>query len=127
MWLGQCDRLKPNKKGLANMAGYMVQDSNGKKHWTQSQNLVKPWHRAPTTRSTASGSWRRSQSCRRTARSSRKFWERQYRGWELVDCEKLYAEQSGWYFYLTMKRKRGDPAKAQRQRVSWGEDEQRSE
>ena len=44
------DRLRPNAKGIASMAGYMVQDSAGKKHWTQSQNLEKPWHRAPNDR-----------------------------------------------------------------------------
>ena len=31
--------------------------------------------------------------------------ERQYRGWELVDSERQYVEQSGWHFYLTMRRK----------------------
>lgn len=30
-----------------------------------------------------------------------RFWEKQYRGWELVECEKSFNEQTGWYFYLT--------------------------
>ena len=33
-----------------------------------------------------------------------RFWEKQYRGWELVECEKSFNEQTGWYFYLTMRR-----------------------
>lgn len=98
------DRLKPNRKGIASMAGYMVQDSAGKKHWTQSQNLEKPWHRAPND-----GKYTRRQ-LEKIARlpdddeDFRRFWERQYRGWELVDCERIFNDQTGWHFYLTMRR-----------------------
>ena len=99
------DRLKPNKKGIANMAGYMVQDSAGKKHWTQSQNLEKPWHRGPNDGKYPRNKLEKIAKLPADSEEYRNFWEKKYRGWELVDSERQYVEQSGWYFYLTMRRK----------------------
>lgn len=99
------DRLRPNKKGIANIAGYIVQDSAGKKHWTQSQNLDKPWHRAPNDEKYTRRQLDRIAKLPEDCEEFRRFWERQYRGWELVDCEKIYVEQTGWHFYLMMRRK----------------------
>lgn len=98
------DRLKPGKNGIANMAGYMVQDSAGKKHWTQSQNLEKPWHRAPNDHKYTRRQLDKIAKLPEESEAFRKFWERQYRGWELVECERSFNEQTGWYFYLTMRR-----------------------
>lgn len=98
------DRLKPNKKGIASMAGYMVQDSAGKKHWTQSQNLDKPWHRNPNDCKYTRRQLDKIGKLPEDSEEFKRFWEKQYRGWELVDCEKMYNEQTGWYFYLTMRR-----------------------
>lgn len=98
------DRLKPNEKGIANIAGYMVQDSAGKKHWTQSQNLEKPWHRAPNDTKYTRRQLDKIAKLPEDSEEFRGFWEKKYRGWELVDCEKSYNEQTGWYFYLTMRR-----------------------
>ena len=99
------DRLRPNKKGIANIAGYIAQDSAGKKHWTQSQNLEKPWHRAPNDEKYTRRQLDRIAKLPEDCEEFRRFWERQYRGWELVDCEKIYVEQTGWHFYLMMRRK----------------------
>ena len=99
------DRLKPNKRGIDSIAGYMVQDSAGKKHWNQSQNLEKPWHRAPNDTKYNRRQIEKVANMPEDCEEFRAFWERQYKGWELVAWEKRYAEQSGWYFYLTMHRK----------------------
>lgn len=98
------DRLRPNAKGIASMAGYMVQDSAGKKHWTQSQNLEKPWHRAPNDRKYTRRQLDKIAKLPEDSEEFVHFWEKQYRGWELVECEKSFNEQTGWYFYLTMRR-----------------------
>ena len=98
------DRLRPNEKGIANMAGYMVLDSAGRKHWTQSQNLVKPWHRAPNDRKYTRRQLEKIAKLPEDSEEFRRFWERQYRGWRFVECERQYNEQTGWYFYLTMRR-----------------------
>ena len=89
----------------ANMAGYMVQDSAGKKHWTQSQNLEKPWHRGPNDGKYTRNQLEKIAKLPSDSEEYRNFWEKKYRGWELVDSERQYVEQSGWYFYLTMRRK----------------------
>lgn len=99
------DRLKPNDKGIAQMAGYMVQDSTGKKHWTQSQNLVKPWYRTPNDKKYTRRQIEKVAKLPPDSEDYRKFWERQYKGWTLVDSERQYNEQTGWSFYLTMRRK----------------------
>lgn len=98
------DRLRPNAKGIASMAGYMVQDGTGKKHWTQSQNLEKPWHRAPNDRKYTRRQLDKIAKLPEDSEEFVRFWEKQYRGWELVECEKSFNEQTGWYFYLTMRR-----------------------
>ena len=98
------DRLRPNAKGIASMAGYMVQDSAGKKHWTQSQNLEKPWHRAPNDRKYTRRQLDKIAKLPEDSEEFVRFWEKQYRGWELVECEKSFIEQTGWYFYRTMRR-----------------------
>ena len=118
------DRLRPNAKGIASMAGYMVQDSAGKKHWTQSQNLEKPWHLLailhllPENAIVTGEAFFEGEDMIRMKRRQLdkiaklpedseefvRFWEKQYRGWELVECEKSFNEQTGWYFYLTMRR-----------------------
>ena len=98
------DRLKPGKLGIAQMAGYMVQDSAGKKHWTQSQNLEKPWHRAPNDWKYSRRQMDKVGKLSVDSEEFRAFWERKYKGWELVACEKSYQEEMGWYFYLTMQR-----------------------
>lgn len=105
------DRLKPNKKGIANMAGYMVQDSTGKKHWTQSQNLEKPWFKGTNDSKYTRRQLEKIAKLPPDSPEYRAFWEKKYKGWknadwELVDIEQVYAEQSGWYFYLTMRRKK---------------------
>ena len=99
------DRLKPNKKGIANMAGYIVQDSAGKKHWTQSQNLEKPWFKGTNDKKYTRRQLEKIAKLPINSQEYREFWEKKYKGWELVDSERLYAEESGWYFYLTMRRK----------------------
>ena len=104
------DRLKPNKKGISQMAGYMVQDSLGKKHWTQSQNLEKPWSYNPNDNKYTRRQLEKIAKSPEDSEEYRNFWERQYRGWsgkdwELVESERRYNEQTGWAFYLTMRRK----------------------
>ena len=79
-------------------------DSAGKKHWTQSQNLEKPWHRAPNDWKYSRRQMDKVGKLSVDCEEFRAFWERKYKGWELVACEKSYQEEMGWYFYLTMQR-----------------------
>lgn len=98
------DRLRPNKKGISQMSGYIIQDSMGKKHWTQSQNLVKPWSRKNDHRY----SRRQLLSVAQMPEDCddyKKFWESQYTAYELIEVTRKYNEQSGWAFYLKLRRR----------------------
>ena len=99
------DRVRPNKKGITDLVGYMAKDSAGKKHWTQSQNLDKPYHHGPDDQKYTRRQIEKVAKLPPDCEEYRKFWERKYPGWELVDSERQYVERTGWYFYLTMRRK----------------------
>ena len=99
------DRLKPNKQGIMSMAAYMVKDSAGKKHWTQSQNLEKPYYRGVNDNKYTHRQMDKIAKLPEDSEAYKAFWEKKYKGWELVGSERQYVAQSGWYFYLTMRRK----------------------
>lgn len=98
------DRLRPNKKGISQMAGYIIKDSMGKKHWTQSQNLIKPWSR------TNDYKYSRRQLLKVAempidSEQHRLYWESQYKGYELTEASRIYNENTGWAFYLKLRRR----------------------
>lgn len=98
------DRLRPNDNGISQMAGYIIKDSMGKKHWTQSQNLIRPWSR------TNDFKYSRRQLLKVAemppdSEKYRLFWEAQYKGYKLVQCWRTYNENTGWAFYLKLRRR----------------------
>ena len=99
------DRLRPGKNGVEAMARYMVRDSAGKRRWTQSKNLVKPWYREPVDGKYSRRQMEKVGRLPVDSEAFRTFWEKKYKGWELVGAEKSYQEEMGWYFYLTMRRR----------------------
>lgn len=102
-WIN-ADRLKPNQKGIVQMAGYMIKDSAGKKHWTQSQNLDLPWFRKNDNRFSRR-EIQRVCSIPEDADAYREYWEKRYPGYECIGSEREYNENTGWAVYLTMRRK----------------------
>lgn len=98
-------RTQPNKAGITALARYLAKDSAGKKHWSQSQNLDKPYHNGPNDHKYTRRQLEKVAKLPEDSEEYRRFWERQYRGWELVDSQRQFEEQAGWYFYLTMRRK----------------------
>ncbi len=98
------DRLKANKKGIANMAGYMMQETAGKKHWTQSQNLVKPYYKGVNDKRYSKRQMEKIAKLPEDSEAYKTFWEKKYKGYELVDSERVYVDMVGWYFYLTMRK-----------------------
>lgn len=118
--LGWCNvrGLQPDKKGIARRAGYMARSSSGKKLWTQSQNLIKPDEITTVT----DGKFTRRE-LERIARlptdceEYRRFWERKYKGWKLVESRREYNKLTGWAFYHvfskmdlpTLQKQRGKP------------------
>lgn len=98
------DRLRPNERGIAQICAYMVRDTQGKKRWTSSQNLTKPWTGTPNdyryTRRVI------EKICKIPSDSEYyiNFWEKHYPGFKYIDSEQTYSEISGWSIYLTMRR-----------------------
>jgi len=98
------NRLRPNEKGISQVAGYIVKDSAGKKHWTQSQNLIKPWSRKNDHRY----SRRQLINVAHIASDSnayKNYWDAQYPGYELIESERTYNDITGWTFCLKLRRK----------------------
>lgn len=84
----------------------LTKDPNGKKRWSSSQNLDRPWSRNNDSK------YRRRELERLAKDQSLvdvRFWEKQYPGWTLVNNEhalKLdYNEHTGWSVYLQMRRR----------------------
>ena len=90
--------LQPNKKGISNRAGYMSRISAGKKLWTQSQNLDKPYAAIDDNRYTR----RQIEKIAKLppdCEEYKAFWEKKYKGWELVETKRVWNDITGWSFY----------------------------
>lgn len=97
------DRIRPNDAGISQLAGYMVQATAGKKHWTQSQNLETPWHKRPNDSKYSSRQIDRICHLPEDSEDYRKFWEKKYPGYEFVSGERYFSDESGWAVYLMMR------------------------
>lgn len=97
------DRLKPNEKGISELCGYMMKNSAGKKHWTQSQNLEKPWSRSNDSRYSGRTI---EKICKipKDAEAYASYWEKKYPGYKYIDSDREYNDLSGWSVYLVMRR-----------------------
>lgn len=99
------DRIRPNEKGISQLAGYMVQATVGKKHWTQSQNLETPWHKQPSDSKYSPRQIERICRLPEDSEDYRKFWEKKYPGYEFVSGDRYWSDESGWSVYLMMRRR----------------------
>lgn len=98
------DRLQPDENGIAALCNYLTKHPNGKKRWSCSQNLDKPYSRTNDSK----------YSHREVARIAqqplgREYWERRYPGWTIVggDYGEIaeYNDQTGWSIYLKLCKK----------------------
>lgn len=97
------DRLQPDENGVAALCSYLTKHPNGKKRWSSSQNLEKPWSRANDYK----------YSKREIAKMAKNspdlsYWERKYEGWKITNSDygikAEYNEHTGWSIYLKMRR-----------------------
>lgn len=100
------DRLRPNGNGISQIAGYIVQDSVGKKHWTQSQNLIIPWHKRPNDSKYTPRQIERLCRLPQDCEEFRQFWEKKYPAYEYVSSERSHSEENGWSVYLMMRHRK---------------------
>ena len=97
------DRLRPNQKGISQIAGYIAQDSAGKKHWTQSQNLIRPWSRS-NDHKYSRRQLEKVAALPQDSDAYKKFWKMQYEGYDLQECIQDYNDITGWSFHLKLRR-----------------------
>lgn len=94
------DRLQPNEYGLEALCRYLMKDPRGKKRWSSSQNLTKPWTRNNDHKYT-----RRQVEKAAKFSDDREYWEKKYPGYWLTECKPVYNDLTGWSIYLKMRKK----------------------
>ncbi|SHG89846.1 rolling circle replication-associated protein [Tepidibacter thalassicus] len=98
------DRLQPDENGVAALCAYLTKNPSGKKRWSSSQNLEKPWSRSNDFKYSR-------REIERIAKNPPgiEYWERKYEGWTLANKDYAfrveYNEYTGWSIYLKMCRK----------------------
>jgi hypothetical protein len=97
------DRLQPDENGVAALCAYLTKHPQGKKRWSSSQNLEKPWYRMNDHKYSRREIEKISKNPPDTS-----YWERKYPGWTLINndyaLETKYNELTGWSIYLKMRR-----------------------
>ncbi|WP_299448178.1 hypothetical protein [uncultured Phascolarctobacterium sp.] len=111
MWkLGysNADKLRPNKKGLANIIAYLSKDPKGRKRWHPSRNLKKPEYTVSYTK-TSMLKYEQLSLWPEDSEATKEYCEKQNKGFELTEFVKQYNEITGtWYMYAMMRRKETD-------------------
>lgn len=104
--IGFCnaDRLQSDENGIAALCNYLVKQSGGKKRWTSSHNLERPYSR------TNDGKYNHRQIEKwARERPGREFWEKKYPGWTPTDedygIQYEYNDFTGWSIYLKLRKK----------------------
>ncbi|MCI5495710.1 MAG: hypothetical protein MR407_05170 [Roseburia sp.] len=126
------DRLQFNENGIEGLCKYIVKDPQGKKRYSSSRNLNRP--EVSRTDGTEREHQNRSQwnfsrnlempveKCNDFKYSRKKVerlakspdggleeFRKIYKDYNIISCEPVYYEQTGWHIYLKMwKKKRGD-------------------
>jgi hypothetical protein len=99
------DRLQMINGSLADLSYYITKQSGGKKSWTSSTNLIRPYARSNDSR------WSiRTLDKLAKERPTREYWESRFPGWTLTDkkhgAEYLYNDvTASWGIYLKLRRK----------------------
>lgn len=93
------DRLQPDDFGLEALARYLTKDPQGKKRWSGSHNLDKPYSRDNDNK------YRRRQVERAIRNDDKQFWESKYPDYWLTEVKAVYNDFTGWSVYLKLRKK----------------------
>jgi hypothetical protein len=102
--IANATRLQPDEHGVAGLANYLSKDPRGRKRWSCSQNLDRPWSRTNDYK----------YSRRQIEKIAKEppdisFWEKKYKGWKLAKDEYSIRTEfneitSSWSIYLKLYR-----------------------
>lgn len=94
------DRLQPNEYGLEALARYLTKNPKGKKRWSGSQNLNKPWSRNNDFKY----SKRKVEKIIKVEADNNEYWQKQYPGWILTEYTPKFNDITGWSIYLKLRK-----------------------
>lgn len=98
------DRLQPDENGVAALCTYLTKNPKGKKRWSSSQNLEKPWSRTNDFKY----SRREVEKIAKTPEDVA-YWEKKYEGYTIANkdygVKMEYNEVTGWAIYLKLRRR----------------------
>lgn len=127
------DRLQMNENGIEGLCKYIVKDPQGKKRYSSSRNLERPETQRTdsTAKETADQNlWKASRNLQEPQEKCNDFkyskakveqlakssdgglseFKKIYADYDIVSCEPVYYEQTGWHIYLKMwKKKKAKP------------------
>lgn len=111
MWgngYANADKLRPTKKGLAEIIGYLSKDPKGRKRWHPSRNLRKPEYTISYTKF-SSHKFEQLSLWPEDSEATKQVVENMYPGFEMVDFVKPYNEVIGtFYMYAELRKKEVD-------------------
>lgn len=107
MWkLGwaNADKLRPTKKGLANIIAYLSKDPKGRKRWHPSRNLRKPVQTESYTKFSMA-KYEQLSLRPEDSEETKAVIEKQNKGFEMTEFVKEYNEVTGtWYMYAMLRK-----------------------
>ncbi len=126
------DRLQMNENGIEGLCKYIIKDPQGKKRYSSSRNLERPeTEREDSTgkRAADNSLWKASRNLAEPQEKCNDFkyskakverlakspdgglseFKKIYAGYDIVSCEPVYYEQTGWHIYLKMWKKKTKP------------------
>ncbi len=138
------DRLQMNENGIEGLCRYIVKDPQGKKRYSSSRNLERPeTKREDNTPETVADQnlWKASRSLEEHTEKCNDFkyskakvermakspdgglseFKKIYADYDIVSCEPVYYDQTGWHIYLKMwKKKTAAGSRKRKQRKKAG-------
>lgn len=95
------DRLQPNENGIEALLTYLSKDPKGKKRWSSSRNLVRPYQRTNDFKYRR----RKIEMMAKMNDQGFDFFESKYPKYRLANIEFRFYERTGWHVYLKLWKK----------------------
>lgn len=95
------DRLQPDENGLQALTEYLTKDPQGKKRWSSSRNLKRPFKRSNDHKY----SRRKIEAAAFSNDLGFEFFQKQYQNFYITEIKAKHHELTGWHIYLRMWKK----------------------
>jgi hypothetical protein len=99
-WIN-ADRLQTNENGIEGLCKYILKDPQGKKRWSSSRNLERPYSKPNDHKY----SKRKIEELAKSTDAGREYFEKMYKDYDITSIEPIWHEETGWHIYLKMWKK----------------------